>query len=113
MKTQYKILLVAVVALILVIAASSMIHPAAAQDSSQASMKALLENLRDNKTAATVEFAKPLVSGENTWILPDTTSQRAIADVGSDYVCFSEPWNDGSKERCTPFSNIIGVSYVK
>ena len=113
MKTQYKILAVVVLAIALVIAASSMIHPAAAQDNSQVSMKALLETLRDNKTAATIDFAKPLVSGEATWILPDSTNKREISDVGADYVCFSEPWNDSSKERCTPFSNIIGVSYVR
>lgn len=112
MKPQYKIAVTGLLAAVLLIAASMMIRRTVAQDN-PASLRALLESLRDNKTAATIEFARPLVSGELIWSLPDDTAQRQIGEVGADYVCFSEPWNDTSKERCTPFSNIIGVSYVR
>lgn len=110
MKNQYKILLVMAAGLLF--AASWVVRPATAQDS-PSSLKALLEHLRDTQAAITIEFARPLVSGELIWSLPDDAVQRRIGEVGGDYVCFSEPWNDTSKERCTPFSNIIGVSYVR
>jgi hypothetical protein len=60
-----------------------------------------------------VEFVKALVTGEATWTLPDDAVGRHIGEVGDDYVCFSEPWNDTTRDRCTPFSNITGVSFVR
>lgn len=112
MKTQTKIALIILCAAGILFAASAMIHPVVAQGQS-ASLHELLENLRDNNTTATVEFAKALVTGELTWSLPDTAIGRTIGEVGDDYVCFSEPWNDTTRQRCTPFSNIIGVSFIR
>ncbi|MEO8607887.1 MAG: hypothetical protein ABI690_08405 [Chloroflexota bacterium] len=85
--------------------------PATAQDQPAREMHALLETLNQNGAVITLLFDKPLVSGEGVWTLPDVTANRAISEVGADYVCFTEPWNNTTRVRCTPFSNITSVSY--
>jgi hypothetical protein len=110
MKPQYKIVLMIVFAVLLLMIASFVTRPTAAQDAST-SLRARLENLRGSKNPVTIEFGRPLVSGELIWTLPDGT--RTIGEIGDDYVCFSEPWNDTTKDRCTPFSNIVSVSFVR
>lgn len=87
-------------------------RPAAAQPPG-ATMRALLERLRASGQPVTVQFAVPLVSGEATWTLPDARLNRTIADIGDDYICFSEPWNDETRTRCTPFFNIVGVTVTQ
>jgi hypothetical protein len=84
-------------------------RPAAAQDT-PSTMRALLERLNASGQPVTIQFAAPLVSGETTWTLPDGRVNRAIADIGDDYICFSEPWNNDTRTRCTPFVNIVGVT---
>ncbi|MBI1279635.1 MAG: hypothetical protein GC179_16020 [Anaerolineaceae bacterium] len=63
--------------------------------------------------AITFDFVVPLVTGERVWTLPDANAKRDISNVGTDYVCFSEPWNEGKRERCTPFSNITSITFLK
>lgn len=84
-------------------------RPAVAQD--RASLRGLLETLKGGPNPVTIQFAVPLVAGENTWILPDQRFNRTIGEIGEDYVCFSEPWNNTTRLRCTPFGNIIGVTF--
>ena len=73
----------------------------------------LISSAKANGKSVTFDFIVPLVTGERVWILPDDTAKRAISVVGTDYVCFSEPWNAGSRERCTPFNNISSVTFLK
>ena len=73
----------------------------------------LITHAKANGKAITFDFIVPLVTGERVWTLPDETAKRSISAVGSDYVCFSEPWNDGSRERCTLFSNITSITFLK
>jgi hypothetical protein len=112
MKTHYKIILMILLAAGIVFALSGAARPTAAQAQGN-SLRTLFENLRDNHSQVTVEFVKPLITGEATWTLPDDAIGRKIGEVGEDYVCFSEPWNDTTRDRCTPFSNITSVSFVR
>jgi hypothetical protein len=73
----------------------------------------LISSAKAEGKAITFEFIVPLVTGERVWTLPDENAKRSISSVGSDYVCFSEPWNEGSRERCTLFSNITSVTFLK
>ncbi len=57
MKIQYKIILIIALAAGMLFAFSMMNRPVSAQGQS-ASLRALLENLRDNNTATTIEFGK-------------------------------------------------------
>ena len=85
--------------------------PATAQNQPGREMQALLETLTSNGAAITILFDKPLVSGEGVWTLPDTSANRTISEIGADFVCFTEPWNNTTRVRCTPFTNITSVSY--
>lgn len=76
-------------------------------------MADLLNEAIISEERITFDFIVPVVTGERVWTLPDDASKRVISAVGADYVCFSEPWNDGSRERCTPFSNIASVTFLK
>lgn len=73
----------------------------------------LITNAKADNKAITFDFIVPLVTGERVWTLPDDSAKRSISAVGADYVCFSEPWNAGSRERCTTFSNISSITLLK
>jgi hypothetical protein len=73
----------------------------------------LINTAKANGKPITFDFIVPLVSGERVWTVPDDTAKRSISAVGTDYVCFSEPWNVGSRERCTTFSNISSITFSK
>lgn len=73
----------------------------------------LISSAQASGKSLTFDFIVPLVTGERVWTLPDDSIQRSISAIGADYVCFSEPWNAGSRERCTPFNNISSVTFLK
>jgi hypothetical protein len=73
----------------------------------------LLTSAKASNKAITFDFIVPLVTGERVWTLPDDSAKRSISAIGADYVCFSEPWNAGSRERCTTFSNISSITILK
>ena len=73
----------------------------------------LINTAKASNKPITFDFIVPLVSGERVWTVPDDTAKRSISAVGVDYVCFSEPWNAGSRERCTTFSNISSITFSK
>jgi hypothetical protein len=117
---KYKLMLLMLTTVIagLLLALSFATRPTSAQDKA-ATLRALLEQLKaesaaaDNKVTFSIEFAVPLVSGERGWLLPDTQRRRAVGEIGDDYICFTEPWNDTTRQRCTPFSNIVSVTFTK
>ena len=110
-KNQALIMMPLLVAIVLLIGLAG--NRIVAQDSAAQDMQAMLTNLTRSGATVTILFDRPLISGEGVWTLPDAGAQRTIAEVGADYVCFSEPWNNTTQNRCTPFSNITSVSYVK
>src|SRR4051812_10547295 len=73
----------------------------------------LIASAKTSGKAITFDFIVPLITGERVWTLPDDTAKRSISAVGADYVCFSEPWNSGSRERCTGFNNISSITFQK
>lgn len=103
--------LMAITAAILVIGMFAN-QPVTAQDQANRDMRVLLETLVRDQASVTILFDKPLVSGEGVWTLPDAAAQRTISQVGTDFLCFSEPWNNTTRERCTPFANLTSISYV-
>ncbi|NWG15289.1 MAG: hypothetical protein HXY41_01515 [Chloroflexi bacterium] len=93
----------------LALAGLAAFRPATAQGS-PANLRALLERLNAGGTAFTVQFAAPVAAGETLLALPDES--RRLADIGEDYLCFSQPWNDTLRMYCTPFSNVVGITYT-
>ncbi len=87
--------------------------PARVRAAAASTMADLLNEAIISETHITFDFIVPVVTGERVWTLPDEGTGRIISAVGADYVCFSEPWNDGSRERCTPFSNISSITFLK
>jgi hypothetical protein len=53
-------------------------------------------------------FAQPITGTVRT-----VSSQDTRVTMGSDYVCFGTPWNDGTREYCVPFSNIVSVTFLE
>lgn len=106
------VLAIMVIAAAVVMVGMLVDKPVTAQDQANRDMRALLETLTQNESAVTILFDKPLVSGEGVWTLPDQAARRTISQIGADYLCFSEPWNNTTRERCTLFANITSVSYV-
>jgi hypothetical protein len=87
-------------------------RPTQAQNANT-TMRALLERLNSGDGKFTVQFHTPLAPGETVWGLPGgEPTQRHISEIGDDYVCFTEQWNNSTRDRCTPFSNIASISYI-
>jgi hypothetical protein len=88
-------------------------RPATAQETvAPITLAQQFANLQATETRVTVEFQIPLISGERTWTLPDESRGRAIDQIGVDFVCFRERWNDDTRLRCTPYSNIASLTFI-
>jgi hypothetical protein len=90
-----------------------------AQNGTADNMQALLERLVekvDNNPGLIVyiTFVHPLVGNETEWGIGDPADDlnRRIVEVGEDYVCFREILGAADERRCTPFSNIVGITYL-
>lgn len=117
MKTKFSIIITLVILglLVAVVSAQTATPTAAAfpTDNAPSHLGELITTAKTTGKPITFDFIVPLVTGERVWTLPDDTAKRSISSVGLDYVCFSEPWNDTSRERCTPFDNISSVTFLK
>ena len=80
--------------------------PSQAQDPPQ-TMRLLIEDLIARGEPMQFEFAEPIAPG-----FTFRESNGSDLTVGDDFACFSEPWNNGQRLRCTPFSNIVSISYI-
>lgn len=69
-----------------------------------------IEQLDAKGAPFTVHFAAPLPGGDTFLALPDAGGKK-LAEVGADYLCYSEPWNNRRRVRCTPFANILSLTY--
>ena len=70
-------------------------------------MRALIQDISARGKVMVFTFGEP--------IAPNVTVRESNGQdlqVGDDYICFSEPWNDGRRFRCTPYSNIVSVSFL-
>lgn len=70
--------------------------------------RGLIEDLRERGATFSVEFAASLPTGERS----RSFSTEPIR-VGDDYFCFGEPWNNQTRYHCTPFVNIISVTFTE
>lgn len=63
------------------------------------------------------QFAVPLIVGDDPfWLIPYNGESgdiiRYISEIGDNYVCFGD--QDGAgfiTTRCTPYSNIVSITY--
>ncbi len=105
-------ILVVIIAALFVLGSLAARPTTASTEPPPAGLTQLLSDLVASGKSVTIEFAVPLISGERTWIIPDANRSRQMVQVGADFVCFSEPWNNATRSRCTPFSNIVSISYI-
>ena len=113
MKVRVIAVLTVVVLGLLVAVVSAQTATPTAPEYAPSHMGELILSAKASGKAVTFDFIVPLVTGERVWTVPDDTAKRSISAIGVDYVCFSEPWNDGSRERCTPFDNISSITFLK
>jgi hypothetical protein len=62
-----------------------------------------------------IQFEHPLIVGdEEVWHIGDANAEytRGIVEIGDDYVCFNELRGAAEGWLCTPFSNIVSVSFL-
>ena len=104
-----------ILGLLVAVVAAQIATPTAANtnDLAPSHFGELISTAKAGGKAITFDFIVPLVTGERVWTLPDNTAKRSISAVGADYLCFSEPWNAGRRERCTAFSNISSITFLK
>lgn len=73
-------------------------------------LRTTLERLNEAGTAFVVRFAAPVAGGLDV-SLPGASVQ--VEDIGDDYFCFSQPWNDTRRTYCTPYANVSSISFVE
>ena len=116
-KTSPLFVLLTAVCLTLLVAGSDFGSIVDAQDTSS-NIQTLLERLIENEVTVHFKFRTPIVADEVYWSIPDGLDSdedqitRFFAEVGEDYVCFDERAGQAYSVVCTPFSNIISISYL-
>lgn len=93
-----------------------------AQENENKTMRLFLESLNANIKdqpgfQVSVTFAIPLTDSEETrWTIPYTSEngeiQRIFGVIGDDFVCFYELAGSAPIGHCTPYSNIVAVSWL-
>jgi len=115
MALRGKWILVALLAFLLLSASLAVVitRPVSAQDAAEVRLSGLIRRMTAAGEPVIIEFAVPVVAAERVWTIPDAAKKRAISIIGDDFICFSEPWNTGTRERCTPIANIVSVSFER
>lgn len=71
--------------------------------------RTMFEGLVERNATVTIGFAAPLTPNNET----SRTVDAASLQVGDDFVCFLERWNQGYRKTCTPFSNIASLTFIE
>ena len=73
-----------------------------------------LRQIEESYLVVFFKFKEPLVEDEKIWGIGDPNSEiiRTIVEIGDDYVCFNELRGGAEGWRCTPFTNIVSVSFL-
>lgn len=71
--------------------------------------RTMFEGLVERNATITIGFAAPLTPNNEALRTVDAASLQ----VGDDFVCFLEPWNQGFRKTCTPFTNIASLTFVE
>ncbi len=96
------------IAVLVTIGRTDMTGDAQAAPTTTSHLQTLLTDLNTRGVEYTLLFAAPLATGETR-----RSFQHAPIRVGEDYFCFGEAWNDGLRYHCTPFANLISVTYLE
>ena len=80
-------------------------------------MRTVLMHLNDEKVTVLFQFATPLVANQTDWIIPDLGEtdpnvSHVISEIGDNHICFWERAGEAISIRCTPYSNIVSISYL-
>lgn len=67
----------------------------------------MLQKLQTEDREITLTFVLSPLPSENTL----TLSARAL-QIGEDYLCFAENWNNAMRSYCTPFTNIAHFRFL-
>lgn len=107
MATRRRVIMVIGIAVVLL--ALAVMVSAQAINMRQGDFVTLIQELSAQGKPITFLFDRP-ITGTTTTLSTDS----AQASIGTDYVCFGAPWNDGElRQYCTPFSNIISVTFTE
>lgn len=116
-QTLITLLLVIVVSLFIGMMANNQSRVFAQTESK--TMRTLLESLNtklDERPGLIVffNFQNPLIEGENAWEIgnPEDERLRRMVEIGDDYVCFRDVAGAADGRRCTPYSNIVSITYL-
>jgi hypothetical protein len=93
--------------LVLVFAVSLAVITVNAAQPIPSTLHKLLLELQSNNERVNFEFVAPLIGNVRS-----VDVDSSVFNVGEDYVCFTENWNQGTRQRCTPFSNIASVTFA-
>jgi hypothetical protein len=107
MKRMQLILLVMLGLALLVAVWDRQAPPTINAQASPETMRTLIQDVSARGKVMVFTFGEP--------IAPNVTVRESNGQdlqVGDDYICFTEPWNDGRRFRCTPYSNVISVTYL-
>ena len=95
------------------------INEASAQNGAGDDMQKLITRLVSKANDAPgliifIKFANPLINDELVWGIgdPGDKLERHIVEIGKDYLCFREIAGGADSRRCTPFSNIVSITYL-
>lgn len=69
----------------------------------------MFEGLVERNATVTIGFAAPLTPNNET----SRTVDAASLQVGDDFICFLEAWNQGFRKTCTPFTNIASLTFIE
>lgn len=71
--------------------------------------RALLAEVTTRDGVVLLGFSAPLAAtGERSRLIEDA----AQLELGDDYLCFSEAWNNGQRKTCTPLSNLSSLTFT-
>ena len=81
---------------------------AQSKDSFSSLLKMLEDEIINSKVELFIRFVTPINGDEIEWIIPSYDTEgnyinRAISEVGEDYVCFDERFGEVLFKECTPF----------
>lgn len=77
----------------------------------------LNEQVKNQELELFFRFVTPITGNEIDWTIPSYDQEgnyinRAIEEIGDDYICFIERFGEVTMINCTPYSNIASIKYV-
>ena len=70
-------------------------------------MRVMIQDLTARGKQMVFTFAEPVAPNLTIY---ETNGQDLR--IGDDFVCISEPWNSDRRYRCTPYSNVVSITFT-